>query len=161
MRYLLTVAGAAHLGSFDELRVSRLTAPENTGASTKTPSLYGQCAAVLSKLQRDSSPYAMRRSVRAAFSVASLRAGRRAWRPAGGDAFGDHAMIACEHDDGRLVDEDGDSLLDRAELLRQVFQCVEAGEWFRLVIDRRVELKGGLGFAMAAMEGKRMLAPRE
>jgi hypothetical protein len=50
MRYLLTVAGAAHLGSIDELCVSRLTAPEDTGASTKTLSLY-DCGVVLSVFQ--------------------------------------------------------------------------------------------------------------
>jgi hypothetical protein len=51
MRHLLTVAGAAHLGPFEELRVSRLTAPENTGASTKTTPLYGVQAPVLSNIQ--------------------------------------------------------------------------------------------------------------
>src|SRR5690349_18689146 len=40
LRHLLTVAGAARVGSIEELRVSRLTAPEDSGASTKTPTLY-------------------------------------------------------------------------------------------------------------------------
>jgi hypothetical protein len=60
----------------------------------------------------------------------------------GRDTFGDDAVVAREHDDGRRAQCDVDALLHQAELDGQLFQHPEAARRLGLVVDRGVEACG-------------------